>query len=104
LAITFARRVENKMVLFGSKFWIPEQFRTLTIAVLGPIATETRRHPFSIPAAPFICNHVSLASRLIVVSTAHLYATAFFCMQQTHPFLDPQPAIHLHPCVLSLLI
>jgi hypothetical protein len=96
--------VENKMVLFGSKFWIPEQFRTLTIAVLGPIATETRRHPFSIPAAPFICNHVSLASRLIVVSTAHLYATAFFCMQQTHPFLDPQPAIHLHPCVLSLLI
>jgi hypothetical protein len=96
--------VENKMVLFGSKFWIPEQFRTLTIAVLGPIATETRRHPFSIPAAPFICNHVSLASCLIVVSTAHLYATAFFCMQQTHPFLDPQPAIHLHPCVLSLLI
>jgi hypothetical protein len=78
---THVGTVENKMVLFGSKFWIPEQFRTLTIAVLGPIATKTRRHPFSIPGLPFIPNHVSLASRLIVVWTAHLYATAFFCMQ-----------------------
>ncbi len=70
--------VENKMVLFGSKFWVSRTVRTLTIAVLGPIATETRRHPFSIPRRPFISNHVSLASHLIVVLTAHLYATAFF--------------------------
>jgi hypothetical protein len=70
--------VENKMVLFGSKFWVSRTVRTLTIAVLGPIATETRRHPFSIPRRPFISNHVSLASRLIVVLTAHLYATVFF--------------------------
>ncbi len=92
------------MVLFGSKFWIPEQFRTLTIAVLGPIATETRRHPFSIPAAPFICNHVSLASRLIVVSTAHLYATAFFCMQQAHPFLERGAEISFFPQPLLKLL
>jgi hypothetical protein len=73
--------VENKMVLFGSKFWVSRTVRTLTIAVLGPIATKTRRHPFSIPGLPFIPNHVSLASRLIVVWTAHLYATAFFLMK-----------------------
>jgi len=49
------------MVLFGSKFWVSRKVRTLTIAVLGPIATKTRRHPFSIPGLPFIPNHVSLA-------------------------------------------
>ncbi len=85
------------MVLFGSKFWIPEQFRTLTIAVLGPIATETRRHSFSIPATPFICNHVSLASRLIVVSTAHLYATAFFvCNRRILSSIPSLPFICIH--------
>ncbi len=70
--------VNNKMVLFGSKFWVSRTVRTLTIAVLAPITKKTRRHPFSIPGPPFILNHVSLASRLIVVWTAHLYATAFF--------------------------
>jgi hypothetical protein len=99
-----AAAVENKMVLFGSKFWVSRTVRKLTIAVLGPIAMETRRHPFLIPRRPFISNHVSLASCLIVVLTVHLYATDFFCMQQTHPFLASPPAIRLHPCVLSLLI
>ncbi len=61
------------MVLFGSKFWVSRTVRTLTIAVLGPIAMKTRRHPFLIPGLPFIPNYVSLASRLIVVWTAHLY-------------------------------
>jgi hypothetical protein len=61
---------ENKMVLFGSKFWVSRTVRTLTIAVLAPFTKKTRRHPFSIPRPPFICNHVSLASHLIVVWTA----------------------------------
>jgi hypothetical protein len=77
------KKGENKMVLFGSKFWVSRTVRTLTIAVLGPIATKTRRHPFSIPGLPFIPNHVSLASRLIVVWTAHLYATFWFWKRRT---------------------
>jgi hypothetical protein len=52
---------ENKMVLFSSKFWVSRTVRTLTIAILGTIATKTRRHHFSIPGLPFIPNHVSLA-------------------------------------------
>ncbi len=89
--------VENKMVLFGSKFWVSRTVRTLTIAVLGPIATETRRHPFSIPRRPFISNHVSLASCLIVVLTAHLYATAFFVCNRPILSLSPRlPFICTH--------
>jgi hypothetical protein len=69
-----------------AKFWIPEQFRTLTIAVLGPIATETRRHPFSIPAAPFICNgqkelvvfgHSGISVIAVFPSTLELHLTNF---------------------------
>jgi hypothetical protein len=61
---------ENKMVLLGSKFWVSRTVRTLTIAVLAPFTKKSRRHPFSIPRPPFILNHVSLASHLIVVWTA----------------------------------
>jgi hypothetical protein len=91
----FKNYAQNKMVLFVSKFWVSRTVRTLTIAVLHPTATETRRHPFSMPCCPFISNHVSLASCLIVVLTAHLYATAFFyyatdasfpCLPACHSF------------------
>jgi hypothetical protein len=64
---------KDKLVLFGSKFWVCRTVRTSTIAVLA----------FSFPP-PIHFIHVSLASLLIVVSTqdnvcnsVSLYATVF---------------------------
>jgi hypothetical protein len=95
--------VNNKMILFGSKFWVSRTVRTLTIAFLASITKKIRRHPFSIAGPPFIPNHVSLASHLIVVWTAHLYATAFFvCNRRILSSIPRLPFIctHVFSCFL----
>ena len=54
-----------------------------------------------IPRPPFIRNHVSLASRLIVIWTAQLYATAF-CLYATDASFSPSPARHSFVPMCSL--
>ena len=93
--------VENKIVLFGSKFWIPEQFRTLTIAVLGPIVTETRRHPFSIPGSPFIPNQVSLAACFDCCMDCSFVCNSFF-LYATDASFPRSPACHSFASMCSL--